>query len=399
MSMRSAFIFCLLFCGSVGAQTTQPAITPEAQALLDRVARAYAQLDSLSLCGTLSLEFDAAGQTASRRAQLVSSFRAGGRYRHDLSDDVLIVSDGTRTDLLRRERNQVCTSKDGGGFDSILHEQNPALLLAASGGACAALTDGARAVSREPDVRVAPLAGPAPKNALDDRPVVVVIDPRTDMVRQVRTDLRRLLEKRGVPRVREAVVTIDYSTIAPHAKLDESEFRFVAPHDATLVAFRQGPDDPSDVQPSDEPAMSLVGNPAPDFALADLDGKQVSLSDLKGNVVVSDFFATWCPPCRASLPHLDKLAAAHRGKGVVVYAIDLSEDREKVLQFITDQKLSLPVLLDSEGKTARSYLVQPIPQTVVIGRDGVVRRVFIGFDPDRTPQDLATSIERALAPR
>ena len=84
----------------------------------------------------------------------------------------------------------------------------------------------------------------------------------------------------------------------------------------------------------------LKGKPAPEIALKTLDGKDLKLSDMKGKVVVVDSWATWCPPCRESLPHLQKVSADKdlAGKGLVVWATDIKEDKPTVEKFLTDNK-------------------------------------------------------------
>ena len=146
----------------------------------------------------------------------------------------------------------------------------------------------------------------------------------------------------------------------------------------------------------EEPATALAGKPAPDFKLGTLDGKEMSPSKLKGKVIVLDFWATWCPPCRASLPHLDKFYQEHKAAGVEVFAINLQEDKEKVQEFVTKTKLGVPVVLDLEGKTAEPYMAQGIPETVVIGKDGKIVKVFVGFDEKTSPAALAKVVEEAM---
>jgi peroxiredoxin len=125
-------------------------------------------------------------------------------------------------------------------------------------------------------------------------------------------------------------------------------------------------------------AAAMEGKPAPDFKLKAADGKDVSLADLKGSVVILDFWATWCGPCRASLPELDKIYTGLKGKGLKAYAVNLREEKDTVEKFVDQTKLGIPVLYDTEGQTADKYGVTGIPQTVVIGKDGNVKKVVVG---------------------
>jgi len=125
-------------------------------------------------------------------------------------------------------------------------------------------------------------------------------------------------------------------------------------------------------------AHVLVGKPAPAFALGSNTGTEVTLAQHAGKeVVVLDFFATWCPPCREGLPHLADIAKSYEGKGVAVYAVNLSESRALVDSFMKEKSLDLNVLYD-DGAVAERYSVSTIPQTVIIDTQGRVQAVHIG---------------------
>jgi peroxiredoxin len=138
---------------------------------------------------------------------------------------------------------------------------------------------------------------------------------------------------------------------------------------------------------------SLAGRPAPSFNLPSLDGGSVTLSQLKGHVVVLDFWATWCPPCRKSLPHVQQVSQDPmlQKKGLKVLAVDLREPKEKVQDFLNQNTYNFPVALDHEGAIAEKYLIQGIPTTVIIDDKGVIQRVFIGFG-DETEKNLDAAI-------
>jgi thiol-disulfide isomerase/thioredoxin len=142
---------------------------------------------------------------------------------------------------------------------------------------------------------------------------------------------------------------------------------------------------------------ALEGKPAPDFSLKTLDGKNVTLSEMKGKVVVVDFWATWCPPCRKSLPHLQKLSADKEmaDKGLVVWAVDAREKSDVVQKFLTENKYTFTVPMDT-GKAMTQYNVSGIPTTIIVGRDGKVRKTFVGFgEGSEGPMDEA--VKAALA--
>jgi thiol-disulfide isomerase/thioredoxin len=143
--------------------------------------------------------------------------------------------------------------------------------------------------------------------------------------------------------------------------------------------------------------QSLEGKAAPTFTLATIQGKDMSLEKEKGNVVVLDFWATWCPPCRESLPHLQKfhedkdLAA----KGLKVFAVNLKEDKDTAKSYVDQNKLTFPVPLDKVGGVAKKYMVSGIPTTVVVGRDGKVAKAFVGFGQG-SEEKMREAIEKAL---
>jgi peroxiredoxin len=118
--------------------------------------------------------------------------------------------------------------------------------------------------------------------------------------------------------------------------------------------------------------------PAPTFTTTDASGQSISLEDLRGQVVLLNFWATWCAPCRAEMPELDAVAEAHRDAGFQVLAINVLEDAEAVRRFGKELNLNLPLLLDREGTIYRAYNVQGMPTSFLVDRDGVIRDVRYG---------------------
>jgi thiol-disulfide isomerase/thioredoxin len=141
-----------------------------------------------------------------------------------------------------------------------------------------------------------------------------------------------------------------------------------------------------------------VGDRAADFTLPALDGSRVKLSDLKGSVVVVDFWASWCVPCKKELPALDALARqyAEAKKPVVVLAIGIDKDRGNARKLIDALKVgSLRVLLDPDGKVPSDYDVPTMPTSVVIDAKGLVRHVNAGFEPG-DERKIAAQIDELL---
>jgi peroxiredoxin len=140
--------------------------------------------------------------------------------------------------------------------------------------------------------------------------------------------------------------------------------------------------------------VALTGKDAPDFTLNDLNGKPVAMAELKGSVVVLDFWATWCGPCRASLPGLNTIYREFKAKGLKVYAVDLEEGKETIQPVASKLIPDLTVLLDEKSAVSKKYGVSGIPQTVVIGKDGKVKKVFIGSGNE---SGIKAAVEKGLA--
>jgi len=135
---------------------------------------------------------------------------------------------------------------------------------------------------------------------------------------------------------------------------------------------------------SSTPAQSAyIGGPAPNFKLPNLEGKTVSLSDLRGKPVMLNFWTTWCPPCQAEMPHIQQVYEAWSDKGLVVLAINLGESSAKVKEFVQSYGLSFPVLLDTKQGTAQKYNIGGIPTTFFIDKNGIIQVKITGAFPDK----------------
>lgn len=129
-------------------------------------------------------------------------------------------------------------------------------------------------------------------------------------------------------------------------------------------------------------------NPAPDFTLEDTNNKEVSLKDFKDKkVVLIVFWTTWCKYCVTEIPELKKLKEELEGKDIEILAIDVKEDKEKVVSFIEKKKINYTVLLDKNGKTASKYKVIGFPTSAVIDKKGNL--VYFDFPlPENTKEYL-----------
>ncbi|MFC1621477.1 peroxiredoxin family protein [Candidatus Omnitrophota bacterium] len=124
----------------------------------------------------------------------------------------------------------------------------------------------------------------------------------------------------------------------------------------------------------------VVYRPAPDFALSDIDGNETTLTDFKGNVVILDFWATWCPPCRAEIPHFIELQDEYGDKGLEIIGVSLDWNAERVLGgFAEDNGINYTLLMGNDDVTDLYGGIISIPTTFVIDRDGGIRKRYIGY--------------------
>jgi thiol-disulfide isomerase/thioredoxin len=125
--------------------------------------------------------------------------------------------------------------------------------------------------------------------------------------------------------------------------------------------------------------QALVGKTAPPFELKGADGKAYKLANFRGRVVILDFWATWCGPCRASIPTVDDFYQKNNDRDVVVLGVNVGEEADVVNRFVAANAVHYPVLLNPGSDVASSYKVEVYPTVVVIGRDGKVRSCELGF--------------------
>lgn len=126
-------------------------------------------------------------------------------------------------------------------------------------------------------------------------------------------------------------------------------------------------------------AGDALGVLAPDFNLADLTGRQLSLAQFRGRKVLIVFWASWCPPCRTELPSLQRLNDNPAVEDLTILAVNIGEAEERVAAFVARQRLSLPVLLDREGVAQRLYGAYQLPLTVVVDGQGRIAGRHLGL--------------------
>ncbi|HTJ17152.1 MAG TPA: TlpA disulfide reductase family protein [Steroidobacteraceae bacterium] len=128
-------------------------------------------------------------------------------------------------------------------------------------------------------------------------------------------------------------------------------------------------------------SADIVGKPAPDFALRSMQGPSMRLSEHLGEVVVINFWATWCGPCRQEMPLLDALYGKYKQAGLVLLSVNIDEKVEPAIEMAQTLKVSYPVLFDARKEVSRAFDVGAMPVTVLVDRAGVVRYVSEGYKP------------------
>jgi len=173
----------------------------------------------------------------------------------------------------------------------------------------------------------------------------------------------------------EITTTVTVTSLEVDQPLAEDLFMFEPPAEAQQVqrfdssrAKNSGPA----VKSAD-----LIGKPAADFKLRSLDDREVQLASLRGKVVLLDFWATWCGPCRAEMPAIEKVY--RKEKDIAVFGIDIGEDREIVQKFLLEQKIDYPILLAAQTRVQQDYGANALPSVVILDKNGVIRVYRKGY--------------------
>ncbi len=393
--------------------TTQPALTvsPEARQILSQVRNAYASLKSLAVSGTIEGRFDIDGVKSSNHGQFNGVYASSGLFRSEMSKtnvtdsaatqpsvDAVLGNTGEKIYFYLPERNRyllidepggkVDLSALGGDIADVLRNQNLSLTLALSGDAAAELSESASTILRVDDQKIDGQSFPTISILYPRCDMTLSFDPQSHLLRRGIVDLTKNATLLGAQVVKSAALTINYTNI-PAAPAAPAAFAWSPPPGAQLLAAdnsASGADAGADIE----------GKPAPAFSLPGLDGQQVSSKSLNGSVYVLDFWATWCGPCVASLPHLDGIYKDFKGQGVKFFAVNLQEDKDTIQKFINDSKLSIPVLMDLDGTvTGRYDSAGGIPFTVVVGKDGTVLKAgFLGGDEDQIRPIIQSALKK-----
>jgi len=401
------------------AATTRPAlvnaatkpsakVSDQAREVLSRLSDAYGKLESLELGGVLSLVVEDGSGKHTQETEFIGIYRTPDRFRHEAKTQPLLGSTGQKVFAYSQQTGvyrqmdvgpgKLMVGELPGEVAAILPVQNPSLALAIARDADALLGELAEQIDAAGlhEIEGRSYTSLALVLRKDKSKLTLLIDPQTHLIRRAITDIAGAMRQQGRGDIKAAVFSVDYRTARAGVEIAPDRFVWSAPEGARdLSATGALVAEATEGNERGSPAMALVGKPAPDFTIEGLDGQSVTLSALKGSVVVLDFWASWCGPCVASLPRLEKIHSDYVPRGLKLYAVNLRETQDKVRSFVDAQKLTMPVLLDNDGDVADRYLAHAIPQTVIIGRDGVIRKVIVGFNP-AADADLRRLIDEQL---
>ena len=142
-------------------------------------------------------------------------------------------------------------------------------------------------------------------------------------------------------------------------------------------------------------AIAQKGQPAPPFKVTSISGQPLSLANYKGHVLILDFFASWCEPCKRSIPHIMELNKKYGKQGLQILGLSLDEDKDDLVEFAGPLKLNYPVALANEDLQTE-YGLRSIPTLFIINKKGIITEKFMGMT-DEVKKNIETTIKRLLA--
>ena len=348
--------------------------------LLEQAAGTYASLQSYRLEGRYEIESFVDGETQRLEARLAVAGRRPDHMIEELTHPTLgqiLVSDGQNTWVYRAALGQ--------------YVQQPVAVKPAVDSLSAVesgnVSRGLFIMLRHPLVgATAARTLPAETVTVAERPTrctVIEVDFPNDVKRTYWIDpaTRRIVRHRiavshiGAKSETRRVETVTYDRIELDTPIADEVFVFKAPEGARAMASFEAPG---------QERPDLSGQKAEDFTLADLAGKKHQLSALRGKVVMLDFWATWCGPCRIQMPNVEKLQKEFKDKGLVVYAINQRESADAASRYLKKYAYTTLTLLDSDGAVGEKYQVNGIPSLFVIDRQGTISSHFVGVRDEKT---------------
>jgi peroxiredoxin len=406
---------CSLLFGPT-AQADEPKVDPDAQKVVDAFGKYFAGLKGFGLTVEVAVVIESEGQKQTQEFKQEFSARRPNELSYVLDSAAIgatVVSDGQDLSLFIKGYGKYATEKAPATLEDILKNQ---LVFGIVGlGNAANVT--AAMLSEEPAAKLLEKTEAIEYGGVVDLDGVkchllkataepidwqIWIDAgKEPLVRQFVPDLDKAFAKLAKARQQKSPFenmkitnTVIYKDWKIDPKFADDAFAFHVPEGATKVESF------ADIigQPAEEPQPhALLGQAAPPIELELLDGGRLDLASFKDkNVVILDFWATWCGPCVQAMPIIDKVAAKYKDQGVRLFAVNLQEEPDEIRTFLEEAKLDVPVALDTEGAVAAAYMANNIPQTVLVGKDGTVQVVKVGLSPN-LEDALSKELEALLA--
>ncbi|HKG21132.1 MAG TPA: redoxin domain-containing protein [Blastocatellia bacterium] len=384
----------------------------DARALLDKVAEKYNGLKQYQFEGTTTVELKAKGVATVVEMQTIFIFDGQNRRRVEMRSPVFgfvsVINGDTawlylpalnqymKKPAAEMEQKGISLADDQfsptGGFGGLLKAQanepqeiNKRVKQARILREETLYPQGAGVDCTVVEVETEPVNGPGKGEQISAVKTVWIEKERSLIIRQQTLIRMKGLEETGGMELKTVSVLRKASINEP---VPESSFTFAPPSGAKLV------DDivpPGSGRDGGGPTSPFVGKEASDLNLKDLSGKQVELKSLRGKVVLLDFWATWCAPCREEMPHLEKLHRELKDKGLLVVGIN-TEDAKSARSFMKKYGYTFMTLIDGDGAASMSYRVDAIPTVFVINKEGKITGHYVG---GRSEEDLREAIKRA----
>ena len=368
----------------------RPRVADDGPAILRRVARVYASAQRFELTGDIHARLTTRSSTDTSSATFVVASGGHGRLRDQLDvagSGMTRVSDGAKSWIYDGQHQQYLERSE----PLATPETMDSLQIHELGGIVGAILNSYRGIFEGADsvtvMRAETLRWGGRSRLCDvvraryaastgDRTMYRTfwVERARGVVLQQQTTLR--MPGDGGPVTRAEMLV--FRRISLDQPIADSLFVFRPPAGAVRVQRLAGMN-------SEE--NDLTGQAAADFSLADLEGHPHRLSEERGKVVMLDFWATWCGPCRLQMPAVDKLYQEFKSKGLVVFAVNQREPADRARAYLKKFSYSTTTLLDSEGEVGRQYGVRGIPTLVIVGRDGTIVTHWVGVHPEGMLRD------------
>lgn len=428
-SLRFAMASCAivivsapLHVGSTALRASEVSATivDDAKSTLEKAAKTYRDLKAYQDVMTMHFVMDSDDAMMADDQEMVVNFaNADGNKMYMSMEGIKFVSDGSTFTVLDTQgrqytQNEVADKidfdKDAGLFAMFADVHPVAMLLNgrmeedAMFPFVSSATSVGKAMHNDKTGMQVEATGLFPIFPVQDpMPMKLWINAESGLVENINFDLtdamKSMMKEMGdaaaADKVNKVSVTLKFDDIKTNDVVETGLFAFApGANDKKVESFEMGGGGGGF---DDSAQTALVGNPAPSFVGKGLDKDTISLADYKGKVVVLDFWATWCGPCVAAMPHIQKLHEKYADQGLVVIGMnhDRPNDIEKIRKFMKDKGVTFTQFLDHDNAAGAAYQVTGIPTTVIIDRKGVVQAIHVGFAPG-TEKTYEDEIQRVL---